>query len=222
MNYFPDYSNTLTMVEKQSIVFTSLGTLFLDDVYSPTGKVVKDVLGGSGPFACFGARLFSPGSLSKSIGFTVRRGNDFPLQTLRLLENLNITLQILDEPDHPTSRGDVHYLDSALSTKTFTYSTPALPLEPRHLIDTTLLESKVFHLFCDPDQAIEQVAQLCKLRTDAGIFSNRPLFIWEPKAYCCSPEYLERVIDAMRVVDVFSPNHVELAGLINAGMSFSI
>lgn len=35
--------------------------------------------------------------------------------------------------------------------------------------------------------------------------------IWEPKAYSCVPGNLPAFVEAMRLVDVFSPNHIELA-----------
>lgn len=70
--------------------------------------------------------------------------------------------------------------------------------------------SRAFHLFLDPTQIIEQTTQLQELRKAADI-TTRPLFVWEPKAYSCVPENLQAFIEAMRVVNVFSPNHIELA-----------
>ena len=38
--------------------------------------------------------------------------------------------------------------------------------------------------------------------------------VWEPKAYSCVPENLPVFVEAMQLVDVFSPNHIELARIV--------
>lgn len=100
-----------------------------------------------------------------------------------------------------------------MQAKSFRYKTPLLPLEPEHLIDSDLLKAQAFHVFLDPVQVIEQTAQLHEFRHVAGIF-DRPFIIWEPKAYSCIPENLQAFVEGMRVVDVFSPNHIELAKIV--------
>lgn len=73
--------------------------------------------------------------------------------------------------------------------------------------------SRGIHFFVDPTQIMEQTAQLWELRKTAGI-PTRPTVVWEPKAYSCVPENLSRFVEAMQVVDVFSPNHIELALIV--------
>lgn len=41
----------------------------------------------------------------------------------------------------------------------------------------------------------------------------RPLFIWEPVPDLCTPAEMENTIEALKYVDVISPNHEELAAL---------
>lgn len=88
-----------------------------------------------------------------------------------------------------------------------------MAIEPEHLRHTRLLTSRSFHFFVDPAQIVEQINQLQKLRKAAGI-TTRPTVVWEPKAYSCVPENLQAFVEAMRVVDVFSPNHIELARIV--------
>lgn len=88
-----------------------------------------------------------------------------------------------------------------------------MTIEPEHLRDTRLLASQGFHFFVDPAQIVEQINQLGNLRKAAGI-TTRPIVVWEPKAYSCIPESLQAFVEAMRVVDVFSPNHIELARVV--------
>ena len=56
---------------------------------------------------------------------------------------------------------------------------------------------------------MEQVEQLLALRR--GIHLNsRPLILWEPRPSSCLSTNLNAVFKAVRTVDVFSPNHLEL------------
>lgn len=92
--------------------------------------------------------------------------------------------------------------------------TPTLTIQPEHLHDKRLLSSHSFHFFVDPIQIIEQTTQLQELRKAAGL-STRPIVVWEPKSYSCTPENLPAFIKAMQSVNVFSPNHIELAHIVS-------
>ena len=85
-----------------------------------------------------------------------------------------------------------------------------MSIRPEHLCDNRLLRSRGFHFFVDPSQIVEQANQLQQMRKAAGI-TTPPILVWEPKAYSCVPENLSAFVEAMRSVDVFSPNHIELA-----------
>lgn len=45
--------------------------------------------------------------------------------------------------------------------------------------------------------------------------SKRPIFVWEPVPDLCTPEEQEKFFAANRVVDVVSPNHLELGMMFN-------
>lgn len=81
------------------------------------------------------------------------------------------------------------------------------------MVGTNLLGSRCFHFFLAPLEIIEQTAQLIELRKAAGI-AERPFIVWEPRAYSCTPGDLRGIVKALRVVDVFSPNHHELARIM--------
>ena len=40
-----------------------------------------------------------------------------------------------------------------------------------------------------------------------------PIFVWEPVPDCCTPNELPNVLEALKLVDVISPNHHELGAL---------
>jgi sugar/nucleoside kinase (ribokinase family) len=95
--------------------------------------------------------------------------------------------------------------------KTFRYLTT--PLQPGASdLPLNLLASRSFHLLLKPDKVITEVAQLIQLRSDQGI-TRRPLLVWEPFPSLCTVEHLDKHEAACRLVDVFSPNHLELLGL---------
>ena len=72
-----------------------------------------------------------------------------------------------------------------------------------------MLGSHSFHFLADPEELIEQVKQLLVLRREACI-SARPFMLWEPRPSSCRLSNLNAMFMAVREVDVFSPNHVEL------------
>lgn len=49
-----------------------------------------------------------------------------------------------------------------------------------------------------------------------------PVVIWEPHAKSCLPDTLQAHLEAAKLVDVFSPNHEELAGFFEDGTSNTI
>ena len=57
---------------------------------------------------------------------------------------------------------------------------------------------------------MEQVSLLLELRRRGG-YTQRPLIVWEPKPSSCTPDNQDAFFRAVRVVDIFSPNHIELA-----------
>jgi sugar/nucleoside kinase (ribokinase family) len=65
-----------------------------------------------------------------------------------------------------------------------------------------------------PAQLITEAQHLRSLRSAIGI-ADIPVIVWEPFPALCSPENLQAHIEACKVVDVFSPNHLELLGLFD-------
>lgn len=94
--------------------------------------------------------------------------------------------------------------------KTFEYLTPLIEILPIHLESTPLLSSRAFHLLASPEELTRHVSSLMELRLKAKI-EHRPLILWEPRPSSCTPANLEAIFRAVKLVDVFSPNHTELA-----------
>jgi sugar/nucleoside kinase (ribokinase family) len=96
----------------------------------------------------------------------------------------------------------------------FKYLTPKLRLEPYMLCEPQVL-SRTFHMICSSDRCINMVQQILErrellLQDYAPASSTRPVFVWEPVPDRCTPEEQQRFFIACRLVDVVSPNSLEL------------
>ncbi|KAJ5147895.1 PfkB family kinase [Penicillium atrosanguineum] len=176
---------------EQDIFFTSLGLAVLDEIRVPGQEPLRNILGGSGTYATLGARLFLPGSLSPNLGWMIRVGNDFPIPVEEALWSWNPTLVIQKEPGSASTRGLLEYRD------------------------TTFGRIPLFSLAQDIKT---RIANLYAMRQKEAI-SDRPLIIWEPSPLFCNPNDLQECLEAASIVDVFSPNHIELARLFSVSLS---
>lgn len=100
----------------------------------------------------------------------------------------------------------------------FKYLTPKLRLEPSMFSESQVF-SKTFHMVCSASRCVSIVDEIMQRReqlrqedkapsTDDA--TKRPIFVWEPVPDLCTPEEQEKFFAANRVVDVVSPNELEL------------
>jgi sugar/nucleoside kinase (ribokinase family) len=97
------------------------------------------------------------------------------------------------------------------SAKTFHYTTPVLSVAPSDLKGTNLLASRAFHILCEPGRLQHHLSALLDSRSSLNL--QRPLVIWEPSPPACQAENILSCLQAIKEVDVFSPNHLELLSL---------
>lgn len=89
-----------------SIDFCTLGMFIIDEIEFPPPKPpVKDIVGGAGSYSALGARIFSPPPLSKSVGWIVDCGSDFPTELRDFIASWNSGVLIRETPDRLTTRG---------------------------------------------------------------------------------------------------------------------
>jgi sugar/nucleoside kinase (ribokinase family) len=158
--------------------------------------------------ATFGALLFSSDT-PKSIGLIVKAGHDFPLALEQTFNRWNLDLQIIRENDKPSPRGRILYGHSS-SERTYQRLTPPLPSTLKDLTTTNMISAACFHFFDVPETVNAQIDQITALRAQQSI-DSRPLYVWEPQAKSCLPETFEHHKKVVEKVDIFSPNHAELA-----------
>lgn len=89
--------------------------------------------------------------------------------------------------------------------------TPPLQPAPEDLPRRHLAAS-AFHILAGPGQIHPIVKKLLQARETAGE-TKRPLLVWEPLPMHCRPNDLLAHVKASKLVDIFSPNHLELDAL---------
>ncbi|KAI0156506.1 Ribokinase-like protein [Xylariaceae sp. FL1272] len=196
-----------------SPIFVSLGMVVLDELRFTHRDPLFDVLGGSGLYATLGARIFKPANQSTEVGCIVIVGHDFPEPITRLLRSWKTRLLIEPYPDRPSTRGLLQYEDDIYSKKSFAYTTAPLRPSPTHLADSILLGARSFHFLAEPTDLEPDITELLRLRRGKGIV-EQPLLVWEPAPLGCDSVNLASHLQACKLVDVFSPNHLELGYLV--------
>lgn len=69
-------------------------------------------------------------------------------------------------------------------------------------------------MICSPGRCVKLVKGILEARERGERkMLGQPLFVWEPVPDLCVPEELENALEALRYVDVVSPNEGELAAL---------
>ncbi|KAI1142861.1 Ribokinase-like protein [Hypoxylon sp. FL0543] len=199
-------------------VFVSLGMIVLDEIRFASSHTLYDVPGGSGLYATFGSRLFETGMRSARVGCVVLAGCDFPENLLRRLQSWGITLAVHEMSGKPSTRGLLEYEDDAFGRKSFTYVNPPLQPLPAHIEHCDLLWSRSFHFLAPPEDLEVQLGALLGLREQHGI-TERPMIVWEPAPYGCDFVNLACHLRACALVDVFSPNHLELGYLVDGKLA---
>ncbi|GME23854.1 Carbohydrate/purine kinase [Neofusicoccum parvum] len=198
--------------EDVTIDFVSLGMFILDDIeFKPPRPPVKDVVGGAGAYSAIGARIMSPPPLSRSVGWIVDCGSDFPPEVRETISHWDTSCLFRETPSRLTTRGWNGYGEN--EHRAFRYTTEKLRIDHDALTPELLL-SKSYHLICSSTRCIDLVTNILFKRKCLAPdrWVNPPLFIWEPVPDLCVPDDMEKCQQALRYVDVVSPNHGELGG----------
>jgi hypothetical protein len=78
----------------------------VDEIEFPPPKPpVKDILGGAGTYSALGARMFSPPPRSRSVGWIVDCGSDFPPELRETIAQWETGALIRETPHRLTTRG---------------------------------------------------------------------------------------------------------------------
>ncbi|KAK3294692.1 Ribokinase-like protein [Chaetomium fimeti] len=210
--------------ETQEIDFVTLGMFIIDEIeFLPPKPPVYDILGGAGSYSALGARLFSPPPVSKTVGWIVDQGSDFPPAIASEIASWQTSALSRHDPSRLTTRAWNGYTEAS-EHRAFRYTTPKLRLTATDLTPP-LLQAKAIHLICSPQRCQELVSTILSRRKAAYLASPpahdphgeayaRPLVVWEPVPDRCVPGELLACTNTLPLVDVCSPNHAELAGFM--------
>lgn len=85
------------------------------------------------------------------------------------------------------------------------------------------LTSKTYHLTCGPARCVEMVRALLERRAaiidpnDPACLSmmSIPIFVWRPLPCSCTPSEILKFYEALKVVDVISPNFADVMALFD-------
>ena len=167
------------------------------------------MIGGAGTYSAVGARLFSRGPDTRSVGWIIDTGTDFPEDVHSLISSWN-THSIMRPREGLTTRGWNGYGEN--ESRSFRYLTEKKRITADDLFQE-LLSSSSFHLICSASRCKELVLRILERRREVDTTTSRPLFIWEPVPDLCITSELELVKSALHLVDILSPNHEELGAL---------
>ncbi|KAL2036631.1 hypothetical protein N7G274_010657 [Stereocaulon virgatum] len=203
------------LLENTVMDVVSLGMLIIDDVYPESGPPTLGILGGAGTYATVGARLFYPEEDSKNVGFIVHTGSDFSRETREEIESWKSGSHFVNTPDRETTRGSNVYMNDI---RYFEFLTDKIQVDHLSLPDH-YVTAKVFHLICGPVRCVEVVEGIIARRREllssvsglSGRISEKPKFVWEPMEGFCEPRNRALFYEALKHVDVFSPNMHELS-----------
>ncbi len=151
-----------------------------DDIeYPPPRPAVRDIMGGAGAYSALGARIFSPPPLSRSVGWIIDQGSDFPEDMTSLIHTWATSAVLRHDASRLTTRGWNVYHDAS-ETRAFRYATPKKRLETADLTPD-LLTSRTFHIISSPARCRDLVTELLSRRRDEmGDAYSRPFIVWEP------------------------------------------
>jgi sugar/nucleoside kinase (ribokinase family) len=186
------------------------GKIIIDDIQLADGQVVCGVLGGGGPQAAFGARLWAD-----SVGLLSRSGVDIEAEHIQTLANLHIDLQGWRKyPNIPTPRTHLRYdeheymrseqgsvLEMVVSREDwYRLLAQELTLPP------TYQQPRLIHLITEfYDEPMVQTA--LELRRQGAIFSLEPLIDyqhWTNK---------EALLSLLPQVDIVTPDWPSASGI---------
>ncbi|TWU75586.1 hypothetical protein ED733_006549 [Metarhizium rileyi] len=205
--------NCYPQVIDESISETQTDFVTLD--FQPPTPPVRDVLGGAGTYSALGARLFSPPPLSQSVGWFVDQGSDFPDELSMLIDSWGTGVVMRKDCNRLTTRGWNGYVGPA-DKRAFEYTTPKKRITSEDLTPALLL-SRSFHLICSPTRCQELIIDITSRRKAlcaSKATYTKPIFVWEPVPDLCTPDELLNCTNTLRLVDICSPNHAELAGFM--------
>lgn len=194
----------------QPIEFLIYGKIIIDDIRLGSGEIVRGVLGGGGPQALFGARLWHD-----SVGFLSRSGEDIAAQHVQTLHELAVDLGgWVRFADIPTPRGTMlydedEYLESGeerADKRPFQRDNWFKLLAQKLPIPQNYQQPSAIHLITEfHDEPMVQDA--LRLRQQGVLFSLEPIIDYQ------TWHNRDQMVSLIQQVDIVSPDWPSASGI---------
>jgi len=194
----------------QLIEFLIYGKIIIDDIRLRSGEIVRGVLGGGGPQAVFGARLWHD-----SVGFLSRSGDDIEAEHVQTLNELSVDLNgWVRFAGIPTARGNMLYdeneyqlLEDERGGKLLTKRESWFKLLGQRLpIPESYQQPRAIHLITEfHDEPMVQDA--LRLRQQGALLSLEPILDYQTWHKC------DQMLALIKQVDIVSPDWPAASGI---------
>ncbi|KAL8969660.1 MAG: hypothetical protein Q9183_001894 [Haloplaca sp. 2 TL-2023] len=207
--------------------FVTLGMFIIDEIHHPSPKAPDlEVMGGAGLYAALGARLFRPYPASSKVGFVVHQGHDFPPNAQQAIDAWNTHCKFIHTPYRQTTRAYNKYDEGGF--RSFHYLNEKIQVDENCLAVEHLM-SKTYHFICSAVRCTNLAKGIAARRKQWAeenpsyhdfmrALAQETIVIWEPMPDLCKPAELPKFLDALRFVDVISPNLDEFSSLFGISL----
>ncbi|KAF3912059.1 hypothetical protein ABW21_db0202106 [Orbilia brochopaga] len=192
---------------------TNYWDAFIDPRTGRASSIAKTQAGGVGLYVVVGARMLLQGQRASNICWPMPPTDnpDFHKLWKHVTPLLNST------------GVRIHWL-IGIGKLTFTNFTGRMGTEARSIISQTngtdilpgeldekCLNSKVFHIFCGPTEAVYQIEKIHRLVKRIHPKKEPPIIVWQPDSEKCDKDTREDFLKASSLADVVTPLALDLA-----------
>ncbi|KAI1364030.1 Ribokinase-like protein [Xylaria arbuscula] len=206
---------------RHRLLFCSLGPACIDDIHYEYPMMAHNIRysalrvgipGGAGLWATFGARVLGDWKDAADIGCFFAIGEGFPQLMLDEVRGWGVTCGFYNVPKE-CNRFFLKYGDSNF-TKQIRQIAPRVELDLGKFKYTPFVGAKSFHIITHVKLVRLKVLLLDTYRRMSGHEGESRLIVWEPSHESFEPTEFSSYFEALKHVDVFSPNHDEICRLL--------
>ncbi|KAG7443445.1 Ribokinase-like protein [Guyanagaster necrorhizus] len=192
-----------------SLTLATFGTILIDNIHRPDGSTERH-LGGGALYAAIGARVWLPPETIRLPTGCSRRGVPKTTTTTTFLDELERFGGVMWAWDEDSEEAmlETEIVYTPGGARSFRYLNPRGGGGGLQPVASWAHRAGYLHFCCSPT---DLSASLSTLPPSAP----RPKIIYEPLPLACGPAHLSALKSVLPLVDVFSPNHEELASFFH-------
>ncbi|ORX40076.1 Ribokinase-like protein [Kockovaella imperatae] len=196
------------VVTLESFIIDTFKRIDDDGVEHPVNR--PNEIGGAGPYALVGSRMFLPADM---LGMILDyESSSFPDHMASQLQTYGEEMWLFRErqDNMATTKAVNKYYKE---TRLFEYLNTPILNTPNSLVKTRLARPppQIIHFVSLVNRALVVLSEVEDLREDGW----DPKLFWEPEPTTCHPQYLDLILTIGSQVDILSPNHAEAFNLLS-------